>query len=208
MGIVFQMLKLSIQRLVSPRHSLRTLSISSTNKSGSSDAPYSKNDVIAPRVRNKNPMNLEKMLIGKKPRGWDLENRSRNYWNKLELEISNNHTTAVVTHWTGRVVAKASTQEWSIRQFLYNLTDGAALKVVGQVISQRCLETGVSEVYLDVSEEDKTKEKMVKFIDVIEQSGLSLSEANVYMPTNPHISNHRNIQPKRVKPWAVLEPEN
>merc|ERR1719282_845422 len=134
-------------------------------------------------------MNLEKMLIGKKPRGFDLENRSRNYWNKLELEISNNHTTAVVTHWTGRVVAKASTQ------------------VVGQVISQRCLETGVSEVYLDVSEEDKTKEKMVKFIDVIEQSGLSLSEANVYMPTNPHISNHRNIQPKRVKPWAVLEPE-
>ena len=96
------MLKLSIQRLVSPRLSLRTLSISSTNQvsflkhlnqlllnisehlnvnkcfypqSGSSDAPYSKNDVIAPRVRNKNPMNLEKMLIGKKPRGWDLENR-------------------------------------------------------------------------------------------------------------------------------------
>merc|ERR1719333_1545830 len=83
-------------------------------------------------------MNLEKMLIGKKPRGWELENRSRNYWNKLELEISNNHTTAIVTHWTGRMVARASTQEWSIRQFLYNMTDQAALKVVGQVISQRC----------------------------------------------------------------------
>merc|ERR1719499_1525784 len=174
---------LTISRII-PRLSVRMYSSGSV---GSSDAPYSKNDVIAPRVRNKNPMNLEKMLIGKKPRGWDLENRSRNYWNKLELEISNNHTTAVVTHWTGRVVAKASTQEWSIRQFLYNLTDGAALKVVGQVISQRCLETGVSEVYLDVSEEDKTKEKMVKFIDVIEQSGLSMSEPNIYMPTNPHI---------------------
>merc|ERR1712029_687773 len=190
-----------LPRLV-PRHSVRLCS------SVSSDAPYSKNDVVAPRVRNKNPMNLEKMLIGKKPRGWDLENRSRNYWNKLELEISNNHTTAVVTHWTGRVVAKASTQEWSIRQFLYNLTDGAALKVVGQVISQRCLETGVSEVYLDVSEEDKVKEKMVKFIDVIEQSGLSLSEPKVYQPINPHIVNHRRIQHKRVKPWTVLEPEN
>merc|ERR1719378_956371 len=104
-------------------------------------------------------MNLEKMLIGKKPRGWDLENRSRNYWNKLELEISNNHTTAVVTHWTGRVVAKASTQEWSIRQFLYNLTDGAALKVVGQVISQRCPETGVSEVYLDVRKRIKLRRR-------------------------------------------------
>ena len=152
-------------------------------------------------------MNLEKMLIGAKPEGWSLENKPRQFWNKLELEISNGHTTAVVTHWTGRVVARASTQEWSIRQFLYNLTDGAALKVVGQVISQRCLETGVSEVYLDVSNEDRGKEKMVKFIDVIEQSGLSLSEPKVYQPINPHIVNHRRIQHKRVKPWTVLEPE-
>ena len=180
----------------------------SSSASGASDAPYSKNDILAPRVRNRNPMNLEKMLIGNKPRGWQLENRSRNFWNKLELEISNSHTTATVTHWTGRLVAKASTQEWSIRQFLYNLTDGAALKVVGQVISQRCLETGVSEVYLDVSDEDREKEKMVKFIDVIEQSGLSLSEPEVYQPTNPHIVNHRRIQQKRVKPWTVLEPES
>ena len=99
-------------------------------------------------------------------------------------------------------------QEWSIRQFLYNLTDQAALKVVGQVISQRCLETGVSEVHLEVSQEDREKEKMIKFIDVIESSGLSLREAHVYMPTNPHISNHRSIQHQRVQPWTVLEPEN
>ena len=99
-------------------------------------------------------------------------------------------------------------QEWSIRQFLYNLTDQAALKVVGQVISQRCLETGVSEVHLEISKEDKEKEKMIKFIEVIESSGISLKEAPVYMPTNPHISNHRTIQQKKVKPWTVLEPEN
>ena len=178
-----------IKRLtIIPRLTMRAYS------SGSSDAPYSRNDEIAPRMRNRNPMNLEKMLIGKKPRGFDLENKSRNFWNKLELEITNNHTTAVVTHWTGRIVAKASTREWPIRQFLYNLTDQAALKVVGQVISQRCLETGVSEVFLQVSEEDREKEKMVKFIDVIEQSGLSLSEPDMYVPTNPHIANHRKIQ--------------
>merc|ERR1719367_691717 len=150
-------------------------------------------------------MNLEKMLTGKKPRGWELENRNRNYWNKLELEISNNHTTAIVTHWTGRMVARASTQEWSIRQFLYNLTDGAALKVVGQVISQRCLETGVSEVYLDVSEEDREKEKMVKFIDVIEQSGLSLSEPEQYKPTSRHMTHNWTIPKSKVQPWTVLE---
>ena len=189
---------LQVQRII-PRISVRFCSALS---------PYGKNDQITPRVRNRNPVNLEKMLIGKKPRGFDLENKSRNYWNKLELDITNNHTTATVTHWTGRVVAKASTTEWPIRQFLYNLTDQAALKVVGQIISQRCLETGVSEVYLEVSEEDKTKEKMVKFIDVIEQSGLSLTEPEVYQPVNPHIANHRKIQYKKVKPWTVMEPEN
>merc|ERR1719282_951105 len=150
-------------------------------------------------------MNLEKMLIGKKPRGWELENRNRNYWNKLELEISNSHTTAIVTYWTGRVVARASTQEWSIRQFLYNLTDGAALKVVGQVISQRCLETGVSEVYLDVSEEERQKEKMVKFISVIEGSGLSLTEPEQYKPTSRHMTHNWTIPKSNVQPWTVLE---
>ena len=49
------------------------------------------------------------MRIGVKPRGWDLENKPRSFWNKLELEISNQHTTATVTHWTGRLVAQAST---------------------------------------------------------------------------------------------------
>lgn len=33
--------------------------------SGSSDKPYSSNDEIAPRIRNRNPMNLEMMRIGK-----------------------------------------------------------------------------------------------------------------------------------------------
>ena len=180
----------------------------SSQASAASEAPCSKKDVVAPRVRNKNPMNLEMMRIGRKPMGWGLEDKNRTYWNKLELEISNSHTTATVTHWTGRVVARASTQEWSIRQFLYNLTDSAALKVVGQVISQRCLETGVSEVHLEVSQEDRAKEKMVKFIDVIEQSGLSLREPPVYQATNPHIVHSREIPTKKVKPWTVLEPED
>ena len=198
---------LAVKRFVVPRMTLRMLSKSSAS-AGGDEVSYSNNNLVSPRVRNKNPMNLEKMLIGKKPRGFDLENKSRQYWNKLELEISGAHTTATVTHWTGRVVARASTQEFSIRQFLYNLTDQAALKVVGQVISQRCLETGVSEVRLEVSQEDREKEKMIKFIEVIETSGLSLKEANVFMPTNPHISNHRSIQRRKVQPWTVLEPED
>ena len=57
----------------------------------------------------------------------------RNYWNRLELEITSKNTTARVVHWTGRKVASASTKEWAIRQFLYNTTDAAALEVVAKV---------------------------------------------------------------------------
>ena len=73
-------------------------------------SPLTPNDALAPRMKNRNPMNLERMRIGAKPQGFLLEEKTRKYWNKLELEISNAHTTAVVTHWTGRLVARASTQ--------------------------------------------------------------------------------------------------
>ena len=78
--------------------------------STAASSPLPPNDALAPRMKNRNPMNLERMRIGAKPQGFLLEEKTRNYWNKLELEISNAHTTAVVTHWTGRPVARASTQ--------------------------------------------------------------------------------------------------
>jgi hypothetical protein len=41
-----------------------------------------------------------------------------------------------VTHWTGRPVCSASTQEWAIKKFLYNYTDVAAVTIVGKVIGE------------------------------------------------------------------------
>ncbi len=70
------------------------------------DVPLGANDSVASHVRNKNPMNLEKMRIGYKPTGFPLERKSRSYWNKLELSITNQHTTARVVHWTGRPVCQ------------------------------------------------------------------------------------------------------
>ena len=56
---------LSLHRLV-PRFSTRLCSSQAgVAVGGAGEAPCSKNDIVAPRVRNKNPMNLEKMLIGK-----------------------------------------------------------------------------------------------------------------------------------------------
>ena len=47
-------------------------------------------------------MNLEKMLIGYKPKGFFMERGKRDFWNRLDLSMSGGHTTAVVKHWTGR----------------------------------------------------------------------------------------------------------
>ena len=89
---------------------------------------------------HRNPMNLERMLIGYKPKGFLMEKSKRNYWNRLDLSITSGHTTAVVKHWTGRVVCKASTKEWAVKKFLYNYTDAAALQIVAKVLCQRALQ--------------------------------------------------------------------
>ncbi len=57
------------------------------------------------------------------------------YSNKFQ-SISSKHTIATVTHWTGRPVCSASTHEWAIQKFLYNYTDVAAVRIVGQVIGK------------------------------------------------------------------------
>ena len=97
---------------------------------------------VSTKLRNRNPMNLEKMRIGYKPTGFLADKKNREHWNALELSISGTHTTATVTHWTGRNVCSASTKEWAIQKFLYNYTDLAALKIVGQVIGNRKVEFG------------------------------------------------------------------
>lgn len=81
-------------------------------------------------------MNLEKMRIAYKPKGFELDKGNRSYWNALELSLSKNpaHATATVKHWTGRTICKASTREWAIEKFLYNNTDLAAVKIVGKVL--------------------------------------------------------------------------
>ena len=124
--------------------SLRQLSQCSLKRysSSSSDSqPLSKNDVVSPNFQNRNPMNLEKIRIGMKPSGFTADLDRKDFWNGLKLSISTNHTTATVTHWTGRKVCSASTQEWAIQKFLYNNSDLAALKIVGKVLGNSFIYT-------------------------------------------------------------------
>ena len=94
------------------------------------------NDTVSPTFRNRNPMNLEKMRIAPKPEGFEGDLGKRNFWNGLNLSISANHTSASVTHWTGRKVCSASTKEWPIQKFLYSNSDLAAVKIVGKVLGE------------------------------------------------------------------------
>ena len=167
------------------------------------DAPLSSNDQVAMHIRNRNPMNLEKMRIGYQPTGFPLEKKNRCYWNKLELFVTGNHTTARVVHWTGRPVCSASTKEWAISRFLYNNTDVAAIEAVAQVIGQRCLETGVHEVYLTVEEKDMQKEKMAMFVEAVKHSGLIIGEGPRYKQVDPHRYLNRFKTP--LKPWEVID---
>ena len=168
--------------------------------------PQSQRSVgVAPMIKNRNPMNLEKMRIGFKPSGFPSERRNRNYWNSLDLSMSNNHATATVTHWTGRRVCSASTQEWAIRKFLYNFNDSAALKCVGTIIGLRCLETGITEVCLQLAPEDLNKDRMGNFVKAIKETGLILEEPPQYKPFDPHadLDDDKKVVP--IKPWEVLE---
>ena len=156
-------------------------------------------------IKNRNPMNLEKMRIGFKPSGFQCESRSRSYWNALDLYLTGSHTTAQVTHWTGRKVCSASTKEWAIRKFLYNYTDNAALKCVGTVIGKRCLETGINEVHLQISKEDLKKERMVNFVEAIKETGLILQEPEQYKPYDPYRNLHDLKPNASVRPWEILD---
>ena len=106
----------------------------STSTEDKDRIPLGPNDKVTTSIKNRNPLNLEKMRIGYKPTGFQTDSGSRNYWNGLHLSISSKDTTASVTHWTGRTVCSASTKEWAIAKFLYSTTDIAAVKIVGKVL--------------------------------------------------------------------------
>ncbi|XP_059079441.1 large ribosomal subunit protein uL18m-like isoform X2 [Tigriopus californicus] len=162
-------------------------------------------ELIRTHVKNRNPRNLEMMRIGYKPSGFKWERKYRQFWNKLELDITHKHTKAQVVHWSGIRVCHASTQEWSIRKFLYNTTDAVALEAIAKVIAQRCLQVGVSHVFLELEEEDLQKERMNRFVDAVKEQGISVGEPHKYRQTEPHVRLYEFK--KSIQPWTVIDDE-
>ncbi|XP_047494497.1 39S ribosomal protein L18, mitochondrial-like [Penaeus chinensis] len=168
-----------------------------------SDA-LSENDLVNPQCVNRNPRNMEMLRLARKPQGWGLDIPSCNYWYKLFLDCTQRHVTARVEHFTGETVVSASTKEWAIKQHLFSTTDINAVRNIGRIIAQRCLQSGISELHTELQKHVDTSEKIKSFMVALEEGGLITRE--------PTTINERSVHPLLAKrretlPWTVLEEE-
>ncbi|XP_026755010.1 39S ribosomal protein L18, mitochondrial [Galleria mellonella] len=143
-----------------------------------------------PEFINRNPRNLERMRIARKPDGYHLDKPGRKFWHKLVLTPSNRTVTAQVVHFLNGPVIEAKTSEWALRQQLYSINDTCAYINLGRVFAQRCLESGITEMYCDIKA--ASGGKVQKFLDEVVKGGIKLEESEVY---------------KKPMPWDMLRPE-
>eukprot|EP00794_Sanderia_malayensis_P013913 gene13913-15362_t len=146
---------------------------------------------------NRNPRNME--LLGyNKPRGYGTLYRRRDFWNRLNLIITNSHTTAYIDHHTGEILASASTQEFGIARHLWSNTDVNALVNIGRVIAQRCKECGIDRVFWHMKAEKK-KEKVQAFVKALKDEGMKLHEPKRIVLPHSVKSDPNEFRPKKRK---------
>lgn len=147
--------------------------------------------------RNRNPRNME--LLGyNKPRGYGKLYRRRDFWNRLNLVITNSHTTAYIDHHTGEILVSASTQEFGIGRHLRSNTDVCAAMNIGRVIAQRCKESGIDRVFWRMKLE-RGKEKVQSFMNAAKEEGLRLTEPKRIVLPQSFISNPADFKAKKKK---------
>lgn len=116
---------------------------------------------------------------------------------RLTLTRTNRTVTAQVVHFVNGPVIEAKTSEWALKKQLYSILDTCAYLNLGRVFAQRCLESGITEMYCNI----KPKEggKVQKFLDEVVNAGIRLEEADVYKKPN----SWDQFRPE--KPWEVTE---
>ncbi|KAI5711350.1 hypothetical protein M8J76_011531 [Diaphorina citri] len=124
-------------------------------------------------VHNKNPRNLERLRIARKPQGYHLDRLGREYWHTLYFTTTKKHITGQIVHNNGNVVVSASTNEWALKKHLYNTNDICAYSNLARVLAQRCLETGISEITCNYKAEPNTKfSEYLKILESEESQGI------------------------------------
>eukprot|EP00112_Aurelia_sp_Birch-Aquarium-sp1_P010797 Seg2294.4 transcript_id=Seg2294.4/GoldUCD/mRNA.D3Y31 product="39S ribosomal protein L18 mitochondrial" pseudo=true protein_id=Seg2294.4/GoldUCD/D3Y31 len=149
------------------------------------------------QTRNRNPRNLE--LLGyNKPKGYGTLYKRRDFWNRLNLVISNNHITAFVDHHTGEILVSASTQEFAISRHLWRNNDTAAAMNVGRIIADRCKECGIERVFWWMKAERKM-ERALAFMEAVKEQGMLLTEPRRVVLPHYHVSDIADFKPKKKK---------
>lgn len=116
---------------------------------------------------------------------------------RLALISSNRTVTAQVVHYLNGTVIEAKTSEWALRKQLYSIKDTCAYINLGRVFAQRCLESGITEMYCDIKPTEGGK--VDRFLKEVVNGGVTLEEPEVYKKPNPWDL----LRPE--KPWVVAE---
>lgn len=140
--------------------------------------PLSENDVVSSSFVNRNPRNLEQMLLAHKHGGFELDKPSRSYWHKLVFESSGQSLSGSVVHIDGRVVLRVSSSEWGIRRQLVSATDRSAAAAVASVLARRCLEAGLLCVEVPSTDlQGSSSLRLQAFLDGMKEGGILLTES-------------------------------
>ncbi|GFR76200.1 50S ribosomal protein L18 [Elysia marginata] len=190
----------TIQNFAVQLKALRSLSTGSPRCMSTKD---NSDYVINPVYHNRNPRNLEKMALARKRLGWKFQSPRKDYYNKLVLMRSSRHTNAWVEHQSGKIVVSASTAEHAISSQLYSLNDVSACENVGRVLAQRCLESGITEVFFDEASESTLSEKVSSFLQAFKDVDIALTEPEVqdkkFSPGVNYDGYNRYAEPKAWK---------
>lgn len=143
-----------------------------------SGSALSENDVVSSNFTNRNPRNLEQMLLAHKHRGFELDKPSCSYWHKLVFESSGQSVSGSVVHVDGHVVLRVSSSEWGIRKQLVSATDRSAAAAVASVLARRCLEAGLLCVEAPTGDGDQQGSlRLQAFLDGMKEGGVLLTES-------------------------------
>ncbi|KAK3746279.1 hypothetical protein QZH41_016526 [Actinostola sp. cb2023] len=152
---------------------------------------------------NRNPRNVE-YEGNNKPRGYGTQFTRKDFYNKLNLIISNRHIKAYIQHNSGTVLVSASTTEFSITKQLYKTTDTMAAMNIGRVLAHRCVEAGLNRVCWEPRWIDKHKKRVKAFTTAVQKGGLTLNEPKAVIPLKYFYSVNDNTN-SRVVWWSFFE---
>ena len=63
------------------------------------------------RLTNRNPRNLEQLLLAPKPMGFELDSPNRHYWNKVVFEKKSKYLVGKIVHHSGRTLVSVASNE-------------------------------------------------------------------------------------------------